>query len=211
MNIKIKAKNREIGNKSDLTRFRNEGYIPAVIYGEGKIGKNILIDRIAFNKSYKKTIGEVAIFDIDVEGSKFSTFIKEKQIHPVTREIIHVDFVELHKGKPITLEIPINFVGEAKGAKEGGMVEYLHRSIVISCLPKDIPEEIEVDISHLGIGDALHFADLNLPDTLSTTMTEETALVSVKEPSMKLKTDTTAEEQGEDILPETEEENSEQE
>lgn len=186
MNVKIKAKIRELGKKSDLKRYRKEGFIPAVIYGEGKEGKYILLDHTAFNKSFRKTIGGVAIFDIDIDGEKHSTFIKDKQVHPVSRKIVHIDFVELHKGQPITLEIPINFVGVAKGSKEGGVVEYLHRSIEISCLPKDIPDEIEVDISELGVGDALHFAEVDLPDTIATTMADDTALVSVKEPQMKL-------------------------
>ncbi len=186
MHVAIKAKTRKIEKRSDLNRYRKEGFIPAVVYGGGKEGKNILIDKIDFQKGYRKTIGNVAIFDIEIDGEEYPTFIKDKQIHPVTREFVHIDFVELHKGKPITLEIPFNFVGVAKGSKEGGVVEYLLRTIEISCLPKDLPEEIEVDISNIGVGEALHFSEITLPENITTTMADTTTLVSVKEPKMHI-------------------------
>lgn len=186
MNVKIKAEKRELGKKSDLKNLRKNGFVPAVIYGQGQEGINILLEAKSFQKVYRKTIGEVAIFDIDLDGEKHSTFIKDKQIHPVSREFVHIDFVELHKGKPITMEIPLNFVGVAKGAKEGGVVEFLQRSIEISCLPKDLPSEIEVDISNIGVGEALHFAEISLPENVTASIDDAITIVSVKEPQMKL-------------------------
>lgn len=182
MNIKIEATLREKGKRSDLNRYRHKGFIPAVIYGEGKIGVNILLQKIDFMRSYKKSIGEVAIFDVNLAGKEFSTFIKEKQVHPVSREFVHIDFVELHKGKPITLKIPFHYVGEAKGTNEGGALEILYHNIEISCLPKDIPEEIVIDVSELDIGDSIHFRDIELQEGSTSNMTESTTLVAVRAP-----------------------------
>ncbi|HPR16897.1 MAG TPA: 50S ribosomal protein L25 [Candidatus Cloacimonadota bacterium] len=186
MHIKIKAEKRELGKKSDLKNYRKEGFIPAVVYGEGKEGINILLPVIPFQKAYKKSIGEVAIFEIEVGNKKYSTFIKEKQIHPVSREFVHIDFVELHKGKHITMEIPINFIGEPKGVKEGGVVEYLHRSLEITCLPKDLPEEIDVDITELHVGDTLHFSNITLPANISCSLSGAATIIAIKESRMSV-------------------------
>ena len=182
MNIKVDATLRELGKKSDLNKFRREGLIPAVIYGEGKIGTNILLKNIDFQKQYKKSIGEVAIFELNLAGKKINAFIKDKQIHPVSREFVHVDFVELHPGKPITLNVPIHFIGVAKGTKEGGLLELLLREIEVTCLPNDIPEEIDIDVSGLGIGDSIHFKDIQLAEHITSSMSDVTTLAAVRAP-----------------------------
>jgi large subunit ribosomal protein L25 len=182
MNIKIEATLREIGTKSTIKTIRKDGFIPAVIYGEGQIGTNIKLAKIDFQKQYRKSIGEVAIFDIELDGASIPTFIKDKQIHPVSREFVHIDFVELHKGKSITLEIPIRFFGDAKGIKEGGLLELLHHSIEISCLPKDLPGEIEIDVSNLGIGDSIHFKDVQMAENITANMSDITTLAACRAP-----------------------------
>jgi len=186
MNIKIEAITRNNKLKSDLTKLRNDGFIPAIIYGEGEKGTKIAIRKIEFQRIYGNLVGETAFYDITVDGKTYSAFLKEKQIHPVTREFTHLDFLELHKGKTITLEIPINYVGEAPGVHAGGLMDVLKRSIEISCLPKDVPEEIEVDISKLNIGDSIHFADINLSDKLETSMTDVTTLVAIRAPKQEV-------------------------
>jgi large subunit ribosomal protein L25 len=182
MNLELKASVRELGKKSDLNKFRREGFIPAVVYGEGQTGTNILLEAIEFQKQYKKSIGEVAIFELNLGENTIKAFIKEKQIHPLTREFLHVDFVELHKGKPITLNIPIHFTGVAKGTKAGGLLELLHRTLEVSCLPKDIPDEINVDVSNLDVGEATHFKDVVLPENVTSSMSDVTTIAAVRAP-----------------------------
>lgn len=182
MNIKLEAKSRKVEKRSDLKNYRKEGLIPAIIYGEGNEGLKIFLNRIAFLKQYKKTFGEVAFFDIKVDGKDFKTIIKEKQIHPVTHEFVHIDFLLLHKGKPITLGIPIKYIGEVPGEQEGGLLEILQREIEISCLPKDVPDDIVVDVSALNIGDSIHFADISMPENIETNMSDITTLVAVRAP-----------------------------
>jgi len=182
MNIKIEATLRELGKKSDLKNLRKEGFIPAVIYGEGQVGTNIVLSEIPFQKQYRKSIGGVAIFEIEMDGKKINTFIKDKQIHPVSRKFMHIDFVELHKGKPITLNVPIQFIGDPLGVKEGGLLELLHRKIEITCLPKDLPEDIVIDVSNLNIGDSIHFGDIQLADNITASMSDVTTLVAVRAP-----------------------------
>ena len=181
MNLNLDAKLRKKGKRTDLKELRKAGFIPCIIYGEGKEGIPISIPQKSFLKIYKKSIGEMAFFDISVNNKKIKTIIKEKQIHPVSREILHIDFLELHKGREITLEVPIKIIGDAPGIHEGGLLEVIVRKIEISCLPKDVPEEIQVDVSKLNIGDAIHFSQITL-ENMRTKLPEDTTIVAVRAP-----------------------------
>ena len=184
MNIKIKAEKRNLGKRSDLTKLRKEGLIPGIIYGAGQEGIKIAFNARDYTREYKKSIGAIAFFDITVDGNTYKTFIKEKQIHPLTREIMHIDFIEFHKGKPITIDVPINFNGEAPGTKEGGVFEIIHRTIQVTCLPKDIPEEIKIDISNMNIGDSIHFKDLDISEDIATGLSDEITIAILSIPKV---------------------------
>ena len=184
MNIKINAEKRDLGKRSDLTELRKEGFIPGIIYGAGQEGMKIAFNARDYTREYKKSIGAVAFFDITVDGKIYKTFIKEKQIHPLTREIVHIDFLELHKGKPITIDVPINFTGEALGTKEGGVFEIIHRTIQVTCLPKDIPDEISFDISDMNIGDSIHLKDLNISEEMNTDLSDEITIAILSVPKV---------------------------
>jgi large subunit ribosomal protein L25 len=186
MNIKIKAEMRDNKKKSDMTNLRNAGLIPAIIYGEGKEGVKVTFEKLSFKRAYKKSIGEAAFFDIEVAGKTYSSILKEKQIHPVTREFTHIDFLELHAGKAITLSIPVNYTGDPIGVAEGGLMEILKREVEVSCLPKDVPDEISVDVSHLKIGDSIHFGDITLPENLEPSMSDITTLVALRAPKAEV-------------------------
>ena len=181
MNVKIEAKARVKGKKSDLTNLRNDGFIPAVIYGEGQEGILISLDKVPFLKTYKKTIGEFTMFNIDVEGKSYTTILKDKQVHPVSREFVHIDFQELHKGVTITVSIPIKYVGDPIGVTEGGMLDIMVRELEITCLPKDIPEDIEVDLSNLKLDESLHLEEVGL-EGFDFKIPGETTLASVRTP-----------------------------
>ena len=211
MNVKIEAIEREKGKKSEIKSLRKEGFIPGIIYGEGKEGLKISLPKIPFLKEYKKTIGEIAFFDINTNGKVCKTIIKERQIHPVSREFVHLDFLEVHKGKPITVNVPIRTIGHSKGELVGGLLEVLMRKLEISCLPKDIPEHIEIDVSELNIGETIHLTDIELVD-MHTELPGDTPLIAVRAP--KKEEEITPEEEaveGEEAEKEkTEEESSEE-
>ena len=182
MKVKIKAFNRELGKKSDIKNLRKLNYIPGIIYGPGEKDVPVSVRKNEFYKIYRKTIGEMALFELDVDGEKFVTIIKDRQIHPVTREVLHIDFLHLHPGTLITVSVPLKFVGESKGVKQGGVLEIHHRRLDITCLPKDIPEDIEVDISELMIGKAIRLKDISLKEEFSVKIPQDTPIVSVQEP-----------------------------
>ncbi len=181
MNLNIQAQKRELGKKSDLNKLRRDGFVPAVVYGEGKEGKPIFLNYREFFNMYKQSIGHMAFFVLEVEGEKVRTILKDKQIHPVTRQIIHIDFQELHAGKEIIIDVPLNFEGEAPGIKEGGMLDIQLRHISCSSLPKNIKDDIVVDLTVLGVGDVITVGDLDLGE-MTSRAAEELAVASVHLP-----------------------------
>ena len=160
LNIAVQA--REIGNKSARKHLRKSGYIPAVVYSEGQPGIHISVPTNEFSKLYKKSIGEVAVFNLNLNGNDIHTIVKARQIHPVSRDFIHVDFLELHKDKELNLSVPFKFIGTPTSLKEGGIMEITVRELKVSCLPRHIPEDIPIHIEHIKIGEAIYIKDLNL-------------------------------------------------
>lgn len=164
MVIRIEAGKRTLGKKSDRKNLRKSNIIPGVMYGQGEEGIPLQFDAIDFMKAYKQSIGELAIFTVIVDGKENRCVLKAKQIHPLRRDITHVDFLVLHPGTDVSLSLPIKYVGEAAGSKEGGIVDVILRNLNIVCLPKDIPEGLEVDISELKIGDSIHVGSISIPN-----------------------------------------------
>jgi large subunit ribosomal protein L25 len=182
MILKVTATSRTIEHKKSVAKdLRKTGKIPAVIYGGGEEAKHITLDKADFMKSYKKSIGETALFYLNVDGSEIHAIIKDRQMHPVTREILHVDFLELHAGKPITLDIPIAFHGDAIGIKEGGNLDTLLRKLPVHCLPRHIPEAINVDVSNLKIGDSIHIGDIKV-ENVTFSLADDVTVVIVHAP-----------------------------
>jgi len=192
-----------------MKNLRKQGFIPAIIYGEGKEGIKISLEKIPFMKLYKNTIGEMSFFKITVDGKEYNTIIKDRQIHPVSREYMHIDFLELHKGSTLTLEVPMNYVGEPKGVSTGGVLDVIIRKLEVNCLPENIPQDIEVDISNLDIGDSIHLGDIELKN-METRMSDTTTLVAVRMPREEEKEEVSEEgEVSEDLTEEGEEEQDE--
>ena len=162
MILNLAVQSREIGNKSARKNLRKGGAIPAVIYSEGQPGINISVPANEFSKLYKKSIGEVAVFNLNLNGTEIHTIVKARQIHPVSRDFIHVDFLELHKDKELNLSVPFKFIGTPASLKEGGVMEITVRELKVSCLPRHIPEDIPIHIENIKIGDAIYIKDLEL-------------------------------------------------
>ena len=152
MILNLVAQKRIIGKHSDITRLRNQGLIPAVVDGRGNVGKNVVVDEIEFSKILKHSTEEIVMIDLEIDGDKIRTVVKSKQIHPVTRKFLHVDFLELHDDKTIVMNIPIHFVGTPIGTKQGGRYEILVRNVEVVGLPTNLPEKLLVNVENLEAG-----------------------------------------------------------
>lgn len=166
MILNLAVQSRELGKKSERKNLRKGGFIPAVIYSEGQPGVHISVPTNEFAKLYRKSIGEVAVFSLKLGGEEFSAIVKARQIHPVTREFLHVDFLELHKGKELNLSVPLKFIGSPASIKEGGVLEITMREVEVSCLPRHIPEDIPLNIENLALGQTIYVKDLNVENAV---------------------------------------------
>ncbi len=155
--VELKASVRDTKGKSEAKKLRDNGRVPAVMYGGEK--------ELPVSVDYKEL--EKIIFTpdryfitLDIEGEKHSTIIQEQQFHPVTDKITHVDFLEFTEDQPIVMNIPVRTVGVSPGVMAGGNLFTKMRYVLIKALPKDMPEKVEIDISKLNINMAVHIEDL---------------------------------------------------
>ena len=158
--MKIKSEIREVGKKA-TKELRENGKLPAILYGRKFDSMPISFDYKEFYHLYRESIGQQNFFFIKVKSKEYRTLIKEVQIDPVSRRIVHIDFQEIYAGQKIDVEIPIKIIGDAPGVLEGGIIDMNLREIQIKCLPKDLPESLEIDVSKLEIGDSIHIEELS--------------------------------------------------
>lgn len=159
--VSLSGSPREGVGKKDAAKLRAGGRVPCVLYG-GEEQKHFSIDEIEFSK-YIYT-PDVFIYEVEVDGNKSQAIIRDIQFHPVTDEILHVDFLELLDGKPVKLELPLRLTGNSIGVRNGGRLLANFRRINVRGIPAKLPEAIEVDITKLRIGHFIRIEDLELPE-----------------------------------------------
>lgn len=160
---------RDSSRKSELKKIRMNSLVPGIIYGEGlKENLPISVNKKDLIKLLRLKREEDFLVEIEVneDKSKYVALIKDEQYHPVTDEIIHIDFHSVSLEKEITAKVPIHFVGEPKGVKEGGVLYKALHELEVEAKPLDLPSFIEVDISDLEIGDSIHIEDLKVPSNV---------------------------------------------
>ncbi len=190
----LRAKTRE-KTKSQVKNLRAAGKIPAVLYGPKTENKNLLLDRVAFQKTYE-IAGESNLIDLILEDNQIhKVIIKDVQRDPVKNLFIHVDLYEVDMKKPIIVEVPLLFVGESKAEKElGGVLTKNLEVLEVECLPGDLVENIEIDLSSLSeLGDSLHVKDIKIPNNLTLITPEDEMVVNVAEQKEEIEETSTEE------------------
>jgi large subunit ribosomal protein L25 len=184
--IELTVENRSTTGKNEARRDREAGRIPAVVYGAGKPNVPISVNRKALSDLFREGAGENAIFLLKLAGSDQSrhAMIKEMQRDPVSRKPLHIDFVRVLMDVKITLKVPIEIVGIARGVKaDAGILDLVTREVEIECLPSDIPARIAVDVSDLGIGDAIRVAQIPAVEGVRVVDNPEKVVVHVAHPT----------------------------
>jgi len=178
---------REELGRGKVKDLREQGFIPAVVYAEGQETQAIKVPhrellRLIHQHRLENIMINLRIKD-DKKQKARACLIKEIQYEPVHGDIIHVDFHEVSLTKAIKVNVPVVAKGEAAGVKqEGGSLEHILWEIEVECLPTDIPKEIEVDVSQLKIGDAIHIKDITLPSNIKVLNSPEVIVLSVAAP-----------------------------
>lgn len=160
--VTISGIKREIGPKSILTELRRKGFVPAVYYAHGEENIYLAVPEAKLNPIVFSA--ETYLINLEIEGvGTKPCILKEFQLDPVTDKIIHVDFHGLKAGEKVTVEVAVHLVGTPIGVKEGGLLQHSLHKVEVECLPTEIPDKIDIDVSNLKIGDSIHVKDLNIP------------------------------------------------
>lgn len=152
--------------KGASRRLRHEGKVPAIIYGAGKEPVSITLEHNKVAQAQEFEAFYSHVLTINVDGKKEEALIKDMQRHAYKPKIMHIDFIRIVAGEVLTVNVPVHFINEDKAEAiktEGGHAEHHVNEIEISCLPKDIPEYIEVDVSSVAMDQTLHLSDIPLP------------------------------------------------
>ncbi|MEI6321724.1 MAG: 50S ribosomal protein L25 [bacterium] len=184
--VTLSARHRTDVGRNSVKQLRTRGSVPAVIYGHKDQPANLEINAREITKLLAHAVGENILVELQIAGDKGATsklsLIQEVQHHPVRREILHVDFLEVATDEVLHTEVPVEPTGEADGVKNyGGLLEHSLRSLHIECLPKDLPEIILVDVSALGVNQSLHVRDIVLPEGVKATTDPDLTVFIVAE------------------------------
>ncbi len=186
-NATLTAQKREDAGKSAIRKLRAAGRTPAVIYGHGEETRHLSLDSHERGVLFSKISVDNTIIQLKVDGERgaaLRALVREVQIEPSSRRILHVDFYQVHAGERIDVEVPIHFVGTAAGVKAGGIMHPNFNSLPVRCLAEQIPEYLEVNVEALEIGDSLHISQLPLPEGATTDLDPEAVLCSVTPPTV---------------------------
>lgn len=178
LDIKI----REKTGKEEAKKLRQKGYIPAVIYGR-KGNRTVAVKAKEFEKVFDE-IGEHSIINLKIdEIGNTEVIIKDFQLDPVRRNIIHIDFLEFERDKLLKTEVPIKILGTSKGVKKGGILETFLRDLEIECLPRNIPDFIPINIDELDIGDSVHVRDIKTAEGIRIVDNPDQVVITIGTPT----------------------------
>jgi len=165
--FELEFESRDLHGKANSRRLRRTGMVPAVLYGAGRDPRAIALNENTLTHQMDKEAFYTSIISLKEGENTQPVVVKDVQRHPVKRQVLHVDFQRILEDEEITLDVPIHFLGaeESIGVKQqGGEVAQLMTEIEVSCLPKDLPEFIELDITNLELNQLLHLSDVTAPE-----------------------------------------------
>ncbi len=166
MSISINAVKRDVKGTGASRRARRAGQVPGVVYGGGQPAVNLSLDHKELFLQFRHEAFHASILDLILDGKKESVLLRDYQMHPVRNTIQHIDFQRVSANEKIHVKVPFHFLHEdtAPGVKiGGGIVAHIMTEAEVSCLPKDLPEFIEVDLGTLEMGQSVHLSQINLP------------------------------------------------
>ena len=175
----LKACNRQSKGSAEARKIRRSGRIPGVLYGRSGKALSIDLDALELTNGVKK-ISESTIVKVEIDGKPYDAFVKDTQRNILDGKILHVDFYEVKSDELLRARVTIQLKGNPIGVREGGILEFPLHEIEVECLPKDLPERLELDIAGLGVNHAIHVRDLTLSDKVRVISSMDQVIVLVK-------------------------------
>lgn len=162
----IEVERRNSAGKGANRKLRQQGLIPAVVYGGGKEAVPVVIDRHTVTELLKQEKGRNTVFLLKMKGTKQErhAMVRDAQINPLTRQYMHLDFIRVMKGQRLKVEVPVVLEGESAGVKIGGFLDWVGRSLHVECAAEAIPQSFHVDVSTLELGQHVTAAEVSLPE-----------------------------------------------
>ncbi|MBT5227210.1 MAG: 50S ribosomal protein L25/general stress protein Ctc [Proteobacteria bacterium] len=170
----LNAQPRDVSGTRASRRQRRDSYVPAVVYGAGKDSETVTLDHDQVMHSLEREAFHSAIIDLKTDAGSQQVILREVQMHPYRPLVLHMDFQRIKATETLHMKIPLHFEGAdvAPGVKtDGGILAHSMTELDITCLPKDLPEYIAVDVSTLGMNESLHLSDIQLPEGVELTVT----------------------------------------
>jgi large subunit ribosomal protein L25 len=181
--IVVEAQRRVPGGKNANGRLRYAGMIPAVVYGPGRQPVPLSVDPGTVSEILHSDSGRNTIFKLSVDGASTDVMVKDYQLDPVMGRIIHTDFFEIAMDRTLEVTVNVEIVGEAEGVKiGGGIMDMVTRSLLVECLPRDIPDSIKVDVTPLKINDYIRVKNIPVSDKYQILNDPEVVVVTIVPP-----------------------------
>ena len=168
--------------RSDLKKLRNTGKVPAVVYGYGTKNTSVKVDEVEFIKVIRE-VGRNGVIDLGVGSKSIKVMVSDYQKKKKKNQITHIDFLAINMTEERTVDVPVHLVGEAAGAKEGGVVEQPLFDLQVTATPENIPESIEVDITELEVNDSYSVSDIKVSGDFTIENDPEESVVTVVPPT----------------------------
>ena len=191
---KLNANLRDGGGKGSARKLRARGQVPAILYGHGMEPLKVAVDDRDLYHVLHTDAGSNVLVDLHVGKEQHLAMPREIQRNHIRGQFLHIDFLVVRRDEKITVDVPVHLTGESHGVKEGGVVEHHLWDLKVECLPTNVPQSIEADISALGIGDSLTVSQIQVPSGVTVlTPLEETIVSVVPPPILKLEEEEVAE------------------
>jgi large subunit ribosomal protein L25 len=184
--VALKAYPRSQVQRAEVTKLRRTGRVPATIYGRLAKPQNLEVNSKEFADLLNHSVSENLLVDLSVENdarSKRLALVQEIQHHPLDGKVLHVDFHEVAENEKVTVHVPVETTGEAAGVKNGGgTLEHILHKLKVRCLPKDLPEQILLDVTVLEIGKSIHLGEIKAPEGVEILGDKHITVVAVAAP-----------------------------
>jgi large subunit ribosomal protein L25 len=184
MALDLAVEKRTIDKRSTLTEIRNKGQVPAVLYGYGTEVISLSVDEPEFIKAYRE-VGKNGVLKLNVDNNNFSVMVQDMQVHPLKNSITHIDFIALDLNKETEAEVAVVLTGDSPGVKEGGVLQRTLPTVHVKAKPGEFPEQLEVSVESLQIGDSLTVKDLPTGKSYEILQEEDDVIASVTPPTVQ--------------------------
>ena len=180
---KLDIENRESVGKKSTKEMRRDGKVPSTLYFRGEEPESIAVEKL---KLYQALKSDQRIYEVELNGDSQYVMVKAVQYHPVTDEILHLDFMRVRRSEKMTISVPLVLVGKPVGVTEGGILSQVLNQIEISCFPTNVPDQIEVNIDNMELNSSISIADVSYDDDeVEIISAEDINVASISAPSIE--------------------------